>query len=55
MKPVVRVLSIVAVLAAFVPTLLAQWPAYPSGTIPKDAKGEPDMDAPAPRTARWQA
>jgi len=49
MKPVVRVLSIVAVLAAFVPTLLAQWPAYPAGTIPKDAKGEPDMNAPAPR------
>ena len=51
MKPVVRVLSIVAVLAALVPSLFAQWPAYPSGTVPKDAKGEPDMNAPAPRTA----
>ena len=50
MKPVVRVLSIVAVLAALAPSLLAQWPAYPSGTVPKNAKGEPDMDAPAPRT-----
>ena len=50
MKPVVRVLSIVAVLAALVPSLSAQWPAYPSGTVPKNAKGEPDMDAPAPRT-----
>jgi hypothetical protein len=32
------------------PALLAQWPAYPSGTVPKNAKGEPDMDAPVPRT-----
>lgn len=51
MKPVVRVLSIVALLAGLVPSLFAQWPAYPSGTVPKNAKGEPDMDAPAPRTA----
>jgi hypothetical protein len=29
----------------------AQWPAYPTGGVPKTASGEPDLAAPAPRTA----
>ena len=49
MKRVVRLMSVIACVVAVAPALLAQWPAYPSGTVPKNAKGEPDMDAPAPR------
>src|SRR4030095_11743268 len=51
MTRVVRCLSVMAFVVMVAPALLAQWPAYPSGTVPKNAKGEPDMDAPAPRTA----
>lgn len=29
----------------------AQWPPYPSPDVPLDANGDPDLDAPAPRTA----
>jgi hypothetical protein len=50
MKRVVGWMSVIACVVAVAPALLAQWPAYPSGTVPKNAKGEPDMDAPAPRT-----
>ena len=42
MKAVVRWLSVVAFVGALSPAVLAQWPAYPSGTVPKNAKGEPD-------------
>ena len=49
MKRVVRWMSVIACVVAVAPALLAQWPAYPSGTVPKNAKGEPDMDAPVPR------
>lgn len=29
----------------------AQWPPYASPNVPRNAEGEPDLDAPAPRTA----
>ena len=50
MKRVVRWMSVIAFVVMIAPALLAQWPTYPSGTVPKNAKGEPDMDAPVPRT-----
>jgi hypothetical protein len=50
MKAAARMTAVMALLAALTTVLSAQWPAYPSGTVPKNAKGEPDMDAPAPRT-----
>ena len=31
--------------------LIAQWPAYPSGRLPRGADGKVDLTAPAPRTA----
>jgi hypothetical protein len=42
-----------ALLFAFTatPSLLAQWPRFPNGTIPRTADGKPDLTAPAPRTA----
>jgi hypothetical protein len=30
--------------------LRAQWPKYPNPTVPRSASGEPNLDAPAPRT-----
>jgi hypothetical protein len=51
MKAVVRLAAIAVLLAALSSAISAQWPEYPSGTVPKNAKGEPNMDAPAPRTA----
>ena len=50
MKRVVLWLSMVACVVTVAPGVLAQWPAYPSGTVPTNAKGEVDMDAPVPRT-----
>jgi hypothetical protein len=50
MKRVARWMAVIACVVTVAPALLAQWPAYPSGTVPKNAKGEPDMDAPVPRT-----
>ena len=50
MKRAVLWMSLIACVVTVAPALRAQWPAYPSGTVPKNAKGEPDMDAPVPRT-----
>jgi hypothetical protein len=33
------------------PTLVAQWPSYPSKNVPRTADGKPNLAAPAPRTA----
>ena len=40
-----------AVLAAWPPSLAAQWPLYPQPGVPKGPDGHPDLNAPAPRTA----
>ena len=40
-------------LAGFVamsPTLVAQWPVYPTPGVPRMADGKPILDAPTPRT-----
>ncbi len=39
-----------AMVAAWSPHLLAQWPRYSMRNIPKTADGKPDLNAPAPRT-----
>ena len=48
--PAVTLAATVAVTFA-VPSLHAQWPAYPAGTVPKTADGKTDLNAPAPRMA----
>src|SRR6185436_9560884 len=43
-----------AVLVGFLgasPALLAQWAAFPSKGVPKNAAGQPDLTGPAPKTA----
>jgi hypothetical protein len=42
---------LVVLFSASVASLSAQWPAYPTTGVPRDANGAPDLEAPAPRTA----
>jgi len=51
MRAVVSMACLAAVLALLAPSTSAQWTRYPTRNVPKDAKGQPDMNAPAPRTA----
>jgi len=55
MKMMPRVLVTLAGLTVLVialsSTLLAQWPNHPDPSVPRDAKGEVNLNAPAPRTA----
>lgn len=39
-----------ALAAALPPPLIAQWPSYPTGALPRRADGTVDLTAPAPRT-----
>jgi hypothetical protein len=50
MKPAVSSLVWVVVATCSV-SVAAQWPKYPSATVPRDAKGDVNWDAPPPRTA----
>jgi hypothetical protein len=43
--------GLVAALAAWAPAVSAQWPRRASPAIPRTATGEPDPNAPSPRTA----
>lgn len=38
-------------LVALAGPIEAQWPAYPTKNVPRTASGEPDLDAPPPRTS----
>jgi hypothetical protein len=49
MRSAVKLVAI-AIVSASVP-LLAQWPRYTPGVVPKTADGKVDAEAPAPRTA----
>ena len=44
--PIVLVLALVSVVS-----LSAQWPNHPTPGVPRNAAGEPDLNAPPPRTA----
>src|SRR5437660_11262463 len=50
MKRFANALCVIAILAATSASLPAQWAAYPTPRVPKTATGQPDIDAPAPRT-----
>ena len=40
----------IAILAVLSPALSAQWPSYPSASVPRLPNGQPNLAAPAPRT-----
>jgi hypothetical protein len=50
MRVAVNWACVAALLAVVVPSLSAQWARYPTPNVPKDAAGQPDMNAPPPRT-----
>jgi hypothetical protein len=50
MKALFRVLCLVVSFAATIP-LMAQWLPFPTPGVPKTAAGQPNLEAPAPRTA----
>ncbi|HLH32250.1 MAG TPA: hypothetical protein VKY31_13685 [Terriglobia bacterium] len=43
--------GLIFLLAVLCPSLMAQWPSYPSKRVPRTADGKPDLTAPTPRTA----
>jgi hypothetical protein len=49
MRPATR-WSVCAIFVTAVP-MLAQWPNYPAAGVPRDAKGQPDLNGPAPKAA----
>ena len=50
MKPFTCVIALIA-MALVSPAIEAQWDPRSAPNIPRDSKGEPDLNAPAPRTA----
>lgn len=52
-NPIQRIPSVLVLLLSLLWQLpvQAQWPPYPTAGVPVDANGDPDLDAPAPRTA----
>ena len=42
--------GLIAIVIALSPSLSAQWPKYPTPSVPRTASGEPILDAPTPRT-----
>jgi hypothetical protein len=45
-----RLIGALAIVAAVSPSLIAQWPSYPTAAIPRTADGKLDANAPAPKT-----
>src|SRR5215831_13020949 len=50
MKTVISAICLVAIVVGTSKVASAQWPAYPTLRVPKTAAGQPDLNAPAPRT-----
>jgi hypothetical protein len=50
MKRFARAMWVMAMLAGASAPLSAQWAAYPTARVPKNAGGQPDLNAPPPRT-----
>lgn len=51
MKALINAAGLIAIFAAVSPSLSAQWPSYPTSGVPRAPSGEPNLDAPAPKTA----
>jgi hypothetical protein len=50
MNTVIRIAGALAIAAAVVPSLGAQWPSYPTAGVPRTPDGKFNATAPAPRT-----
>jgi hypothetical protein len=51
MKAAAQAVFLIAILSISGAVLTAQWPKHSTPNVPRNAAGEPDMNAPAPRTA----
>src|SRR5262252_510019 len=51
MKTMLNAAVLLGAIAALSGTAIAQWKSTPTPNVPKNAAGEPDLTAPAPRTA----
>ncbi len=51
MKALLCTSGLIAFVSIASPTIFAQWPLHPTPGVPKLASGEPNLNAPAPRTA----
>jgi hypothetical protein len=51
MRVAMSVACLAAALVVLSSSAYAQWTKYPTPNVPKDAKGQPDMNAPPPKTA----
>ena len=51
MRTLGRLTGALAIVVALSPSLIAQWPSYPTAGIPRTADGKLDVNAPAPRTS----
>jgi hypothetical protein len=51
MTAVLRLVGMVALIAGLTTTTSAQWPKHPSRNVPKSPNGEPNLNAPPPRTS----
>ena len=49
MKTLFNAIVLVAMVVAISPLAHAQWPGYPSSSVPKTADGKPNMEGPTPR------
>src|SRR5262245_10655629 len=51
MKAVIRLVGVLAIVAGLSTSTSAQWPKHASKNVPKTPSGEPNLNAPPPRTA----
>jgi hypothetical protein len=51
MNALIKAAGLIAIFAAVSPSLSAQWPSYPTSGAPRLPSGEPNLNAPTPRTA----
>jgi hypothetical protein len=51
MRTSINAAAVLALFTALSPSLIAQWPRYPTAGVPKTADGKPDLNASPPRTA----
>ena len=55
MNKLIGTAGFIAIVAVASPSLLAQWKSYPTVGVPRLPNGEPNLNAPVPRTVAFAA
>lgn len=50
MRRLLKAAALIIIVAAISPSLLAQWPSYPTAGVPRTPDGKPNLNGPTPRT-----